>query len=104
MKIEPLTLTCPKCGSSKVAYSCEPDCCFNHVCEDCLGSFLLSTRELGRVITGLVSDAGERDSCAPTAKCAKCQSLDVRSLDSDQGTGAAAVCCICGAVLELVYQ
>jgi hypothetical protein len=103
MKITPLRLACPKCGSSNVAYSCEPDCCFNHVCEDCLDSFQLATRELGRVITGLDSKGGNKDSCAPTAKCAKCHSLDVRSLDSDDGT-AAAVCASCGAVLELEYQ
>jgi len=104
MKITPLTIECPKCGSGKIAYSCEPECCFNHVCEDCLCNFLLGTRALGRAIPGLRPDAAEKDSCAPTAKCARCESLDVRSLDLDESTVLLAVCVLCGTVLELIYQ
>jgi hypothetical protein len=104
MKVASLRIKCPKCGSGKVAYSCEPDCCFNHVCEDCLASFQLATRDLGSAITGLAAPPDHKDSCAPTVKCARCQSLDVRSVDGHDASDPTAACVVCGAVLELVYQ
>jgi hypothetical protein len=104
MKAIPLTIKCPSCGSGKVVYSCEPDCCFNHVCEDCLANFQLATRHLGREVPGLVAEAGHPDTCAPAARCSKCQSLDVWSVETDEGSSSAAACLACGAALELVYQ
>src|SRR5215471_4333658 len=104
MKVTSLKIRCPKCGSGNVAYSCEPDCCFNHVCEDCLESFQLATRDLGRSVKGLTGESDRADSCAPTARCAKCQSLDVHSAYADDPDVPTTVCIACGAVLELVYQ
>ena len=104
IRARPLTIKCPNCGSDKVAYSCEPECCFNHVCEDCLASFQLATRSLGETITGLPAMLEEKDSCAPTARCAKCQSLEVHSIDMDDAEGPSAFCVACGAALELVCQ
>src|SRR5215469_7277237 len=104
MNFTSLKTRCPKCGSWNVVYSCEPDCCFNHVCEDCLGSFQLATRDLGRSITGLIEEGPATESCTPTARCARCQSLGVRSAAASDETRAAAVCVACEAVLELVYE
>jgi hypothetical protein len=109
MKIQPLTVVCPKCGSGNIAYSCEPGCCFNHVCGDCLASFQLVTRDLGkrfadRRLLAAGSDSDEEDSCAPTAACAKCQGLKVRSLADDESGFNRAVCVECGSVLELAME
>src|SRR5215469_14716552 len=104
MKVTSLKIRCPKCGSGNVAYSCEPDCCFNHVCEDCLESFQLATRDLGRSITGLGGERLREDSCAPTARCAKCHSLDVHSAYPSGDGVSTTVCIACGAELELMYQ
>ncbi|HEY6329085.1 MAG TPA: hypothetical protein VI756_07095 [Blastocatellia bacterium] len=108
MRIEPLTVLCPKCGSGNIAYSCEPECCFNHVCGDCLANFQLVTRDLGQRITGRTLMAAgsepEADSCAPTAACAKCQSLKVRSLTDGESGSNRAVCLKCGSVLELAIE
>jgi len=104
MKVTSLKIRCPKCGSGNVAYSCEPDCCFNHVCEDCLESFQLATRDLGSSITGLDGERCREDSCTPTARCAKCHGLDVCSACSDDAVASTTVCLACGAVLELLYQ
>jgi hypothetical protein len=104
MKVLPLTIKCPKCGSGSVAYSCDPDCCFNHVCEDCLDNFQLATHYLGRSFTGLVVRADRPDSCAPTTRCSNCQSLDVWSVEIDEPSGCTAACLACGAALALVCQ
>jgi hypothetical protein len=113
LKVTSLKIRCPKCGSNSVAYSCEPDCCFNHVCEDCLESFQLATRGLGRSITGwsgerdltaLGGEGDRADSCAPTARCAKCHSLDVHSAYAGDPVLSITVCLACGALLELLYQ
>src|SRR5262249_37478309 len=104
MNVTPLTVRCPKCGSGRIAYSCEPDCCFNHVCEDCLTSFLLATRDAGQTITGTVAHQIEKDPCAPTARCARCQSLEVHSFVAGNSTGSAAICGKCGSVLEVLFE
>ena len=104
MKAIPLKVICPACGSAKVAYSCEPECCFNHVCEDCLSSFQVGTRDLGTEAAQLSIQEGEPDSCASTAACARCHSLRVRSIDSDDSNGQRAVCIDCQTVLELVLE
>src|SRR5215831_7943774 len=99
MKVTSLKIRCPKCGSGNVVYSCEPDCCFNHVCENCLESFQLATRDLGSSITGLGCERYREDSCDPTARCAKCLSLDVCSAYDDDAVASTIVCLSCGAVL-----
>src|SRR5262249_1280510 len=43
MKLSELRVACPSCGSEAVAYTCQPECCFNHVCESCLANFELAT-------------------------------------------------------------
>lgn len=110
MRLEPLRVTCPKCKSDNIAYSCEPDCCFNHVCGDCLANFQLVTHELGeRLDLSQVAAAGSvkeepDDSCAPTAACAMCQSLKVKLLlDGEEGPERA-LCTKCGSLLALALE
>jgi len=104
METLPLRVSCPACGSANVAYSCEPECCFNHVCEDCLNSFQLATRDLGVQAAELSDGLPERDSCAPTAACARCHSLGVRSIDGEEGGSTKVVCVKCRALLELTFE
>ncbi len=90
----PLRLCCPACGASDVIYSCEPTCCFNHVCAACRAAFYPSTEDTGRRIAGLA----ERPPPActdPTVACDACGSLAVYLL------GEEPVCTRCGAVLVL---
>lgn len=94
--LAPITLACPLCGSADVFYSCEPKCCFNHVCADCRASFEPVTRFTGAFRHGLQPPDPPPDSSDPTVACAKCESIAVY-VDSDQ----ALVCTGCGAVLVL---
>src|SRR5580704_350077 len=101
MTTEPLRINCPKCGSGNIAYSCEPDCCFNHVCGDCLANFQLVTRDLGQRFQNhraqpVSEDGEESDSCAPTVACAKCHGLSVRSLVDSESDPYRALCSDCG--------
>ena len=104
MKLLPLTIQCPKCGSEAVAYSCEPDCCFNHVCEECLTNFQLVTRDLGGRVRGLdgARPEAQKDSCAPTTVCARCGSLDIWKIeDLAAGEAMRVTCLSCEAMLEI---
>ena len=99
----PLTVNCPKCESSEITYTCEPNCCFNHLCGKCYTAFELSTNLKGEH-DGLVgSSSGDIDTCAPTVACVRCESLEVFLL-ADVGEAASGnlVCASCQARLELV--
>ena len=100
MRFLPLTVTCPACGSGDVIYSCTPDCCFNHVCNECLSSFELSTKDLGESVVSTEHGAGERDSCAPTVSCARCGSLELLMIEDGASRGLLA-CSACKTLLEL---
>jgi len=90
-----LEIACPHCGSLDVFYSCEPKCCFNHVCGECRGTFEPLTVAVGgkRKIEppDPLPDASE-----PAVACAKCESVAVY-FDAD----GVLVCADCGAVLAL---
>ena len=101
MQAKPLTLSCPRCGSPDLVYSCEPECCFNHVCGECLNSFQLQTRDLGGRVSSVVPETSERDSLAPTVPCAVCSRLNVAMVDNQGVT--ATVCVDCGAILEIDF-
>ena len=100
MKAQPLNIRCPRCGSGDVTYSCEPKCCFNHICADCLTSFQLLTHELGRKLSHPV-DIEPPDSCAPTAACAVCRSLRLGVIEEAENNEARIVCADCSALLRL---
>ena len=98
MKTTPLSFACPKCGSEDVFYSCEPTCCFNHVCSVCHTTFEPVTHATGKKAAAQ-SPAGERDTTGPTCQCEVCESINVYSLED--GT---VVCVDCGSVLEIEFS
>ena len=101
MKLVQLELACPKCGSHDITYSCEPKCCFSHVCGDCYFQFWPVTRFAGRVAEAFEAPPGEKDCLLPTTECARCHSLNVCSV---QGEAGAFVCAACASVLSLEYS
>src|SRR5262245_19561936 len=117
MKLSELRVACPSCGSQEVAYTCQPDCCFNHVCESCLASFELATELLEDAhqtarwpanqtahwpsVELVETPIRAEDSCRPTAACARCRGLNVYQMLQDSGEDLLA-CADCRALLRLV--
>lgn len=97
MKTTPLTFTCPKCGSTDVFYSCEPKCCFNHVCATCRTTFEPETRTTGEKVQAEPPEE-ERDTTGPTCQCAACESINVFALEDGRP-----VCTNCGALQEIEF-
>ncbi len=92
---------CPTCSSAQIVYTCEPKCCFNHLCADCQTTFQLITRKLGGSLRSPRNDVTPPESSDPTAVCAACESLRL------YGTAPPAVdlaCADCGALLALNYE
>ena len=93
---------CPECGSPDVVYSCEPKCCFNHVCSDCKTTFQITTEKTGRTDP----DAGQvarPESGDPTTSCCICHSLRVGAL-SGSADEKLLLCGDCKAVLQLQFE
>lgn len=84
-----LQLSCPICGSGDVFYSCEPKCCFNHVCADCKATFEPVTQKASgkRVIQ---TPDPPPDASDPTVACCVCESVAVYV--DDDGTLVCADC------------
>jgi len=95
-RAQPLTLACPGCGSNEVFYSCEPKCCFNHVCGECRTTFQPVTRKLGGKRGDITPPDPLPDSTEPTVACAACESIAVYVLED-----GLLVCADCGALLAL---
>jgi transcription elongation factor Elf1 len=91
-----LTLSCPVCGSPDVVYSCEPKCCFNHVCSDCGSTFEPVTRAVGQKLEPVEPPDPPPDSTDPTVACALCRSTRVYVLEDGR-----LACAACGQALEL---
>jgi hypothetical protein len=95
-------IRCPQCGSSDVVYSCEPKCCFNHVCAECRSTFELNTQKTGQT-DPTWNDTKEPASGDPTTGCAVCGSLKVAVLRSSQDE-TLLICADCEAVSKLVIE
>jgi hypothetical protein len=95
----PLRIACPTCAGTAVAYSCEPRCCFNHVCAGCRTTFQTATEPLGGKLTGLSAPEPPPDSSDPTAPCCECRSIAVHALADGR-----AVCVRCGALLAVLIE
>jgi hypothetical protein len=91
---------CPVCASPDVVYSCEPKCCFNHVCANCKATFQLVTHKAGQRDPTTPIDACDPESGDPAAACAVCHELRLAVLSSDQGK-VVLLCAGCRAILEL---
>lgn len=93
----PLTVVCPNCGSGAVFYSCDPHCCFNHVCGDCRASWQHRTRPVQASPPSSPADPSEEyDTAHPSAPCAGCGQL-VFQIESS----GVLWCTVCRCTLEL---
>jgi hypothetical protein len=92
---------CPQCGSAEVVYSCEPKCCFNHVCAECRSTFELNTVKTGQTDPIRVENQ-EPDSGDATTGCASCGSLRVAVLRTEPDI--VLVCGSCQALSKLVVE
>ena len=96
MTTKPVSFACPVCGSVDVFYSCEPKCCFNHVCSDCGATFEPVTKAVAGTVRDIEPPVPAPDSTGPTVACARCESIEVYALDNGR-----LVCAKCGQLLEL---
>ena len=104
MTLHPLIVQCPSCGSTDITYTCEPACCFNHICAECYTSFQLVTEALGGTLDSVQVPAVERDCLAPIVACARCRSLDVYRVDEADVSADRVVCVACHALLKLGFE
>jgi transcription elongation factor Elf1 len=98
MRALPIKMTCPLCGSPEIVFSCEPKCCYNHVCSECTASFQPATEFLGELMRGVQPPDPLPDCTEPAAGCARCESSAVYALEDGR-----LVCTECGALLRLEY-
>ena len=96
-------IRCPQCGGGEIIYSCEPKCCFNHVCADCRSTFELNTHKTGRFDHATAINAEEPQSGEPTTACASCENLKLAVLSSADGE-TLLLCANCRAVSKLVVE
>ncbi len=103
MTLRPLRIACPTCGSSDITYTCEPKCCFNHICATCYTTFELFTEALDRLLPGMEKPAEERDCLAPTVACGRCASIEVYVIDRGTGAQGDLICTDCHTLLRLGF-
>ncbi len=96
-------IRCPQCGGSEIIYSCEPKCCYNHVCADCRSTFELNTKRTGQFDRESPLVASEPLSGEPTTGCANCDSLKIAILSSDVDQ-ILLLCGDCRSVLKLEIE
>jgi DNA-directed RNA polymerase subunit RPC12/RpoP len=92
-----LEMICPVCGSGEIFYTCTPNCCFNHVCNNCGSTFEPITRTTGRIHSGFQKPDPLPDASDPTVACAKCEATSVYM------TSETLVCTACGSGLALEF-
>jgi hypothetical protein len=101
MILAAISPSCPQCGSKDVYYSCKPECCFNHVCNNCYTTFELETVKVGEVKEDFAVPPAP-DPTAPAAPCARCHEPKVFAI-SDSATPPQYVCAGCRALLMLQF-
>jgi transposase-like protein len=104
MRLAPLAVRCPNCSASDITYTCEPKCCFNHVCNDCHASFQLVAAKVGELPQPLAVPALPSDALGPTTGCPRCESIRVFRIEDDATHAGRLACADCGAVLELAFE
>jgi len=99
MKLAPLAIACPQCGSHDVVYSCKPDCCFNHVCSQCYTTFEPVTTRVGEFSGDLGPLPPDPDPTGPTAACARCGEIKLFAVSD--APAPQLLCVSCKALLTL---
>src|SRR5258708_32070105 len=101
MTLAPITVACQHCGSTTdVVYSCNPACCFNHVCGKCYTTFELATNKVGE-IGELATVPPDPDPGGPTAPCARCGESKLFSIIENGAPSGRLACVSCKALLTL---
>jgi hypothetical protein len=100
MRLSPISISCPQCGSKDVVYSCQPTCCFNHVCNNCYSTFELETTKVGEWREEFAAPPDPEPS-GPTAPCARCGEAKVFAIADSQDPQY--VCVSCKALLSLSF-
>ena len=95
-------IACPKCGGRDIVYSCEPKCCFNHVCADCRSTFEINTQKTGAFDQSSTLEFAEPESGDPTTACASCECLNIAVTGS--GEDIRVVCGRCRAVSRVMIE
>ncbi|HUI77719.1 MAG TPA: hypothetical protein VLY24_07370 [Bryobacteraceae bacterium] len=96
MQARKLEMACPVCASTEVFYTCTPDCCFNHVCNNCGATFEPATTATGRQVSGITAPHPLPEASDPTVGCAKCYGTAVYMIGESE-----LACAKCGSVLTL---
>jgi len=96
-----LSIACPHCGSSDVVYSCNPACCFNHVCNRCYTTFEPVTTKVGDFTGEIGPVPPDPDPTGPTAACARCGEITLLAITDDGIPRGRIVCTSCKALLTL---
>lgn len=100
IELKKIEAVCPKCGSDKIVYSCDPECCFNHICEKCLTTFEIGTIASDNEAMKNDFTLPERDITEPTTECDACGSIEVFRLPDSENL----VCADCGNLLLMEYN
>src|SRR5215469_12072442 len=103
MTLTALSFKCPKCGSSDVIYSCNPSCCFNHVCSDCYATFEPETVRVGEY-AGEIGDVPDIDASGPTAPCVRCGEYRLFGISDDPLLLGQVLCVSCRALLSINFE
>jgi len=100
MLLSLISVSCPQCGSRDVIYSCQPTCCFNHVCNNCYTTFELETTKVGEMQEDFEMPP-DPDPSSPTGPCARCGEAKVFAIVGGQDPKY--VCVSCKALLALHF-
>ena len=101
MTLAQLAIACPQCGSYEVFYSCNPACCFNHVCNHCYTTFEPVTSRVGEFQGEIGPIPPALDPSGPTAACARCGGCHLFSVAEDGNPSGQLLCVCCKALLTL---
>lgn len=102
IKLDLISEECPSCGSDGIVYSCEPECCYNHVCAKCLTTFELATTASDKAPFKADFTLPEKEVTDPTTECDACGSNEVYVLEVES-PDENLICVDCNNLLSLEY-